>query len=580
MSTGGMRVQNQAGAKRHRWHAVADVPLVVTALLVAAVPAATSAQSGDTLRVTKEVRNEAKSYFRGAMRARRPVGDSAFQGRCDADAGEKCIDGPVPYACVPNRTCAPARDLAGFVFSRALASPDAGFVDGFAVFLLANTGRQLDALKVADACKAAGWWCSLLKGYVYHAVGRLPAAEREFRRALENSPDGVRCEYDDASWSVPESMRRQLQRLPCGRRVAMSDSIWWLADPSFAAAGDERWTEQVARAFYRKFYVVPESLYSGYLPDWMQTWMSAVVMPRGQWDSWQNRGAAYLRTNHGELYLWTSEKAARYHFVPDFEGDDLSHPVWHLNGTIQEEGYTPPTAPFYEVPAQIARFRHGDSMVVAVAGTLAGTPMANAAAPTAYLVLSDAPDSFPLKLSSGLQDERAVFLGQAAARNWVTSFEVLSKDGIGRHRVMLEPMQVQGPGVSDVLLYSPVGPELPDSLRMAAGMMLGDTTVAKGDQLGIYWETYGAAKGTAVSVELEVEREGGGLLSQLKNLVPGLGPTSSGRPGWTATSPGEVFRRAVVLDLSDVDPGSYTLVVKTSWPGQQVLEARRSFVVR
>jgi hypothetical protein len=553
--------------------------VMVMLVLAATTMGGRLAQKPDTLKVTKEVRSDAKRWANRAVQIGQSLPAHSFEGTCDAGAGERCVQGPDPLACPVNVPCAPGMDLAGVALKAALAHPDAGFVDGFATFLLVNSGRQMDAFKVATGCTAVEWWCSLLKGYVYHAVGRLPAAEEGFRSALTAAPEAVRCEFEDASWSVPEDMRRQLELLPCERRMAVSDTIWWLADPSFALPGNERWTEQIARTLYRHFYTMPDSLfYQRHGTGAVERLYSSVIIPRGPFDSWQGDKADPRAPR--PLNLWTSKKAARYHFVPDFQGDSLSRPVWHLNGTIDEEGYTPPGPPFYEVPAQIARFRNGDSMVVAVAGTLAGTPMASAAAPTAYLVLSDAPGSFPLKLSSPLTDERAVFLGQGAARSWVTSFEVLSKGGIGRHRVMLEPLQVQGPGISDVLLYSPAGPELPDSLRMAAGMMLGDTTVSKGDQLGIYWETYGATKGTPVTVELEVEREGGGFLSQLKNLVPGLGPTSSGRPSWTATSPGLVFRRAVVLDLSDVDPGSYTLVVKTSWPGHEALETSRRFVVR
>jgi hypothetical protein len=555
-------------------------PLVLAITLgLAGIPGAAFAQAKDTLKTTNQLDGLINRYFHGQQNAWVRVGARApWPAACDADRGQVCMQGVIPIACPDGTACQPYTNLVDPALKAALAHPHAAFITGFATFALVNAGRLPDAFEVASGCRAAAWWCSLLKGYVYHAVSRLPAAESEFRSGLSAASDSVRCTYVDASWAVQGKLRDRLKRLPCAQRVVVSDSVWWLADPSYASPGNERWTEQIARVFYRQFDALTDSLiFPGYRARWSPT-LSARILARGPVDSWRNSGVA----SNGAVRFdfWTSKKAARYHFVPDFEGDSLSRPVWHLNGTIEEEGYTPPGPPFYEVPAQIARFRNGDSMVVAVAGTLAGMPIAHAAVPTAYLVLSDAPDSFPLKLSSTLTDERAVFLGQAAVRSWVTSFEVLSKEGIGRHRIMLQPLQVQGPGVSDVLLYSPAGPELPDSLRMAAGMMLGDTTVSKGDQLGIYWETYGAPKGRPVTVELEVEREGGGLLSQLKNLVPGLGPSSSARPSWTATSPGPVFRRAVVLDLSELDSGSYTLLLKTSWPGQEVLETRRRFVVR
>jgi len=549
---------------------------LVLTLAVLGSPRAAAGQAKDTLRATKQLDDEIIRYSREWYGSWLRLGKGPWARLCDADKGEVCLEGVIPNGCPDHTSCQPNIQLADFALKAAQAHEGAGFVVGFATFVLTNAGRQLEAFKVATDCQAADWWCALLRGYVLRAVGRLPAAEQEFRRGLAAAPDSVACTFVDASWVVESDMRARLRRLPCARRMAVSDSIWWLADPSYATPGNERWTEQVARMLYRQFDMVQDSLrYPGDRSSW-SAWAATAILPRGPLDSWRNLAAP----DQVRLQYWTSRKAAHYHFVPDLQGDDLSHPIWHLDGTMRQEGYTPPTVPFYEIPAQVARFRQGDSMMVAVAGTLAGTPMARAAAPSAHLILSDAPDSFPLKLASAFLSGRAVFMGQAAAKRWITSFEALSADGIGRHRLMLEPLQVRGPGVSDVLLYSPAGPELPDSLRMAAGMMLGDTTVAKGDQLGIYWETYGASKGTPVTVELEVKPEGGGLLSQIKNLVPGLGPSSSSRPSWTATSPGPVFRRAVVLDVSDVDSGTYTLVVKTSWPGQEAKATSRGFVVR
>jgi hypothetical protein len=86
-------------------------------------------------------------------------------------------------------------------------------------------------------------------------------------------------------------------------------------------------------------------------------------------------------------------------------------------------------------------------MHLAVAATVRGSPIADAAEAT-YLVLTDAPDSFPLRLQAPFTPGRAVFLARATPKRYVTSLEVLTEAGIGRHREMVErrrTFHVKGP---------------------------------------------------------------------------------------------------------------------------------------
>ncbi len=135
------------------------------------------------------------------------------------------------------------------------------------------------------------------------------------------------------------------------------------------------------------------------------------------------------------------------------------------------------------------------------------------------------------------------------------------------------------PGKNLLCVQPPTRNHDPDSLLIAAGMMLGETGVERGARPGIYWETYGAPAQAAVSVELEVRREGGGLLDRVTRLVPG-GAEGHGRLSWTEPSPGPEFRNSVVLDLEGLDSGKYTLRLRSWWPGQEPLETERVFEVR
>jgi hypothetical protein len=310
-------------------------------------------------------------------------------------------------------------------------------------------------------------------------------------------------------------------------------------------------------------------------------------IPRGTWDSWLWLEEPAPSGYHFEPF--TSQNAARYHFVPDFEDGELSRPVWRLEGTLDDEGYTPAYGAFHELPVQIARFRRTDSMVVAVAGTVAGSPLeasseaAESSDATAHLILSDGPGRFPVELTSALHEDRAVFLARTPVQRYVASFEVLGEGVYGRHRVVLEPLEVleqEAASVSDVLLYQPRGNHEADSLVIAAGMMRGTTVLEQGERPGLYWEAYGAPPDVEVTTELEIEREGGGGFFARIGRLFGGGGGGRGKWSWTAASPGAVFPKAVTLDLGDLDRGEYTLVLRVSWAGQEPVETRRVFEVR
>jgi hypothetical protein len=284
--------------------------------------------------------------------------------------------------------------------------------------------------------------------------------------------------------------------------------------------------------------------------------------------------------------FFTGQKAARYHFVPDFEGDGFGDPTWRLIGDLEDEGYTPPFGPFIELPVQAARFRSSEAgtsgrMRVATASTVRNTPI-SVAAESAYLILTDAPGSFPLQLSAPFNEDRAIFLPETSDKRYVMSVEVLTEEGIGWHREILEPLDTEGPGLSDLLLFEPKGFTMPDSILAAASMMLGSTEIKSEErvELGVYWEVYGLQEDTPVLFELEVLREGGGLIDRLRRLLPGGDEEGSGRLTWTEPASGALFPRATLLGLNALSPGDYALVLRASWDGQGPIESTRTFTVR
>ncbi|MGD2121627.1 MAG: hypothetical protein PVJ76_07775 [Gemmatimonadota bacterium] len=578
-----------------------QVVLVLVAGLLS--PVCLSPQTPDTVKINSQVAGRLVQYYDtyGRFADFEPEALVQYLGwQCSGEGGGECMGGDwLRGACPRDIGCHPPREtLLEFLVETSREYPQSGFVSGQAVFALTRFGNYLGAMQVAEACQSAEWWCEGLRGYVLNRAGRVTESEPHLRSFVAGAPDSITCRIADGTYLLGKFSQRQHWRVaqppqvweedwaeqPCEIRRAASDTIWWLADPLFILEGNDRWAEQISRGLE---WIWSDEIYNaGRGSDWtgrLWEWRRACLTWRGPWDSWEYGPSS--PTRGAWWYRLTSAEAARYHFVPDFGGPGFSHPTWRLLADLHDEGYSPAYGPFFEAQLQLARFRPSDPekagrMRVATATSVLGTPI-EGAAESAYLILSDAPESFPLQLNAPFNEGRAVFLADAETKPYVTSLEILTETGIGWHREMLEPLAADVPGISDIILYRPFGLQPPDSLLAAASLMLGSTTfdLGNGSQLGLYWEVYGAPADSQVSFELELVSEGG-LIGNLRRLLPGGPEEGSGRLGWTDPSRGLVFPKGIVLDIEDFDPGRYEVVLRATWEGQEEHAVRRGFVVR
>jgi hypothetical protein len=299
----------------------------------------------------------------------------------------------------------------------------------------------------------------------------------------------------------------------------------------------------------------------------------AMRVRRGAWDSFEAPlGGASVR-------YWTSLESASYRFVPDVVPGDFSSPTWSLQSTLRTEGFTPDMGPFYDLPIQLARFRVGDSLRIAAAGGLMASPLRRAVEATAHFVLTDGPESMPLHLIEEVRRTDPVFIGEAPSREYVAGFEVMTRIGIGWDRRLVSPIRIGGPEISDLLLFDPSEGSEPDSLQAAAATMLGSTTVERGGQVGVFWETYGAPEGTTLEFELKLERDPGRVVDRLRALFLRGPQEGRGRVSWNEPGTGNTHPRSVTLDLSDLEEGDYTLVLRVQWSGQPPIERSRILTI-
>jgi hypothetical protein len=561
---------------------------ILAAASIHAVATVVPAAGADSLDAIKHVDYLLSQYYPLAGGAlfrspRRSAYGGSYASRCDADLGDVCFaDDPDAGGCPDFVQCHRSPDHMIDVMVRATKEyPASGYLAGQAVYALTKQDRLPEAMKVADSCAASGWWCDALRGYVLHAQGKDIEADSVFHTALRAAPDSVVCAWPDATWLLGSWAQRGSQFTTvaahdaasgwsCARRMAVSDSIWWLADPLYSVRGNDRWVEHLTRHMATRFYDEIRRTHAGSLgPENAQQYLWASRIRRGAVDSY----------DLGEGYTWTSQEGARYHFVPDVQADDLADPVWRLEAHLDDEGYTPPYGPVLPIPHQTARFRRADTLRIAVATRLEGTPLNGALDAAASFVLSGGPDRAPVILTADPHQPTVRFLGSAPARRYAASLEVVTSKGVGWDRRTLAPLPAEGSAVSDLLLYRASGVKEPSTLEAATRLMDGSTTVTKGATVGVYWETYGLPAQTTLTFDLSVERRAGGLVGRLRGLLPGGNQEGPGRIVWTEPATGMTHSSAVALDLRALDGGDYTLVLRVGWAGQAPLERRRDITV-
>jgi hypothetical protein len=607
------------------------LPLGLSSILLSALPGAAHPQQAaapDTMDGVRKVVQILTDYYepfdgdlggfgmhRGSLMTDGPTS------RCDGGAGSMCFaDDPDRGPCPVDASCHPPPEfLLEGLFETAMKNPGSGYVLGQAVFALTKYGLSTRAMILVDQCQAQDWWCSMLQGYVLHAQNHFQEAEDAFLKGLSGAPLPKICSWGDGTlllgrWDPVSAQQtlepgllpdaeRETSDWPCLDRLDASALIWWLADPLYSQDGNQRWVEHIARSLTAQFQ---EELWEARrMPSDSFRWLpvqQSLRRRRGTWDSYQ-------KPYQSGYALWTSEKAAPYHFVPEVSLEDLlpdpggypgtspsaeaaGEPAlaekasrglpdarWHLLGDTWDEGMSLALGPFLPIPVQLARFRRGDSLNLAAAGDLGNSPLGGNAAATANFVLTDSPGAIPLHLSTPVTRTQVLFLAKVPAKAYVAGFEVLGGEAIGWHREMVFPLRPTGPELSDLLLYRPSPRIDADSLIAAVALMRGSNTVYQDSPVGIYWESYDVPGDQTLELELSLKGESGGVVQTITGLIPGLGqeqraPVRWTEPGTAGTNPG-----SLVLNLRGLNPGTYTVTLKVGWPGQVPLERNKEIRV-
>jgi hypothetical protein len=532
--------------------------LLALALLLQTGPTADSAR-------TQQAVSQAQAEFeRGRiwMIASTPPGAA---GSCDVKIGRYC------YWYNENEP-PPPPDTQGLLLARgtlldqlnkALTRyPGDFWLTGQIVRYLIEDRRADSALAIVDSCKTTPWWCSALKGMVYHISGYTQTAERAFEDAIRQMSEERRCAWNNLRPLITGYYDGAYKDLTCAQRDSANAHLLWLGRPQFSALGNPLRTEIYARRTWLATFENAITQDGSPMGDdlvelvfrygWSTAWSQNSPPPGVQ-------GAGYSIVGH--------EPKPAYSFMPDHE-DEAGFPEWKWKDPKASSRFHPiwATGIVWIDEVQWTRFLRGDKAMT-VASFRAPWAHKTAQFTDVTLALSAGPEEGdPIPGFGTSHGPRGVARALGTwGRRLLASLEVIDPGSgmaaIGR--TVLEPLsegQETGPMVSDILLFEP-GEDLPEGLDAAMKLARSGTTVPVGSAVGLYWETYRAGAGEAFEVSLAVEQARAGLLKRVGRTF-GLG--GKARPiklSWNGAGGEGVVAQSIEVDLADLPKGRYSIIL-------------------
>ncbi len=489
---------------------------------------------------------------------------------CNADEGDLCFNGDHEDHNWRSRRLREPEEAAGLLTAlaeAAAATPDDALAFAQVVYAHTRLSSIEEALAVAGECTFVAWWCELLLGMVHERGGRSAEAAAYFRSALPAADPALAALLTGIGDLMEGKDRSAYRRLTGHERSDFEQRFWWLTNPMWSIPGNDRWTTHIRRGVelvLHRTLLKARGGEHGYPHQ-------GLLVRRGPEDSWTPMRSPSSR--------WTSMKAARYRFTPvSAIVEGLGALRYDIEADLTDERYTPGSyGPVFQVPAQFARFREGDSVVVAAAANLGEAPLAD---PLTVFLVSDGPGSFPVRLHATPGDTRPIF--QAVIANGPVAVGIESLDehrAAARARSGLPALDSGRLVLSDPLLMTPEGIGLPENREAAVARMLGTTTIEAGDELAVYWEVYGAVVAWPLRVSLSVEGDRPGLLTRTLRALRLRSAPRVPAVSWTQNATMAAEPMALAVDIANLGTGDYTLKIEVAGPDGSVAASERHFRV-
>jgi len=457
------------------------------------------------------------------------------------------------------------------------ALPGDEWIAGQRVRYLLEDSQPARAARVAEQCRAVAWWCEALAGLVRHVTGAFAAADSAFAASLADMPADERCRWTDLSPLLEGELAERYRRLDCDGRSAFEARWWWLAQPLYSLAGNDRRTEHFARVVMARIHEGRRTPFGYWAEDLRD------VMLRYGWPTWWTRDPPVSPLVESEPRITGHDPSPAFHFTPGARA--LDEPAnakpddWSLDTPQARERYAPSyAATFTYLEHQEAVFRRGDSCLVVAAPDLSEDTLFAQRAVRLALALAADEHTLVTARDSGVAVRPQAVVAAAPCRPFVLSLEAVAprERHVARARYGVTPKRrtLAHPAISDLLLFDPPPDSLPATLDAVLPRAYGSTRVPAGRKLGVFWEVYGVdPAGGAVAVSLDVARQGTGFLRR----VLGLGRRRHDvRLEWQdVPQDSSVAPRALAIDLAGLAPGRYQIEVNVTPPGGRTLATRR-----
>ncbi len=545
------------------------VPAASAQSRAAAAPLSADAlrQQRDSLRVLREARAAQAEFERARFRHMPWTFEHGVGGSCDERIGRFCFtndDSDVNWKPPPEKpeVKAARERLLDALDDAAAAHPGDGWVAGQRVRYRVEAGRAEAALASARECRAEGWWCRALEGMALHASGDAAGAEAAFAAALGAMPERERRRWGDLSPFFVGDDLRAWRRARGAARDSLARRIWWLADPLWMDAGNDRRSEHHYRLVMDRVQERAESAETLSWGDDLREILLRYGWPVG-WERLRQRVGQVGRPSVLSHYAPRS-----WDFLPPLRV--LSRPSalkegdWRLGEKTARTLHAPPYATaFRPLEHQVAAFRRGASSVVVAAWEMDSVPRVEPVEAGLVLMRHEAS---PASVARGsFVGPRGVLRVETAPGPAVLSLEARAPGirRVARARYGVPLAATAGVSVSDVLLLEDGG-SLPETLDDAVSRARASDRVRPGERLGLFWEVYGLpARPDTVAVSVSVvPRRVGGAARRAAERVGLVSPGVPVRMGWREeTEGGGVLARSIGVALPRLAPGEYLLEV-------------------
>lgn len=461
----------------------------------------------------------------------------------------------------PHRDVEEARDaLLAELADAADEVPGDGWIAGQRIAYLLEAGRNDRALDASRGCMAERWWCLALLGLVHHARDEPGPAEQSFAAAMPLMPPDELSRWKNGLPLLASRDLRSLAALSPAARDSLTELFWWLADPLWMRAGNDRRNEQFARLVQTSIARDARNVEGARWSSDMEQLLLRFGSPVG----WERRASNGMESR---VSIITHRAAHGSTFVPSLElASDpwRSTPQeWDLSPRIPAAEYSPRYARFDgALEFQLAVLPDNDSATVAAVFAIAHDSILPGDSIAAGLVVGT-----PAAMVADSGGGRAGGVSRAVsvpARNVVASLEAVARGAVPRAaRVRMGlPLALRDTSaitISDPLLINADGPA--PLLRGAAiSRMLLPAASMKSDSIGVYFEAGRLAPDVPVEITLSLAPESGGLLARIGQALGLSAPGPAVQIVWEERPPSEGrLTRTVTLGFADVPDGRYVL---------------------